>query len=109
MFYCRFFPQARETLAEIPDQFLGCMKKYNIKPNPPPLRHPQSTFIGGPQGNSISNIVGEILIIRVVSSYKKSRNYVRCTDIVRVMCLFLLKHEIIVFCGLYKYYTILNV
>ena len=25
------------------------------------------------------------------------------------MFLFLLKHEIIVFCGLYKYYTILNV
>ena len=44
------FSLARETLAEIPDQFLGCMKKYNIKPNPPPLRYQQSTFAGGPQG-----------------------------------------------------------
>ena len=37
--------------------------------------------------------------------------YVGCTDIVRVIsgCFVLTKHEIIVFCGLYKYYTILNV
>ena len=30
--------QAKETLAEIPDQFLSYMKTHGIKPNPPPLR-----------------------------------------------------------------------
>ena len=34
--------QARETLAEIPNQFTSFMKTNNIKPNPPPLRHQQS-------------------------------------------------------------------
>ena len=53
--------------------------------------------------------------VTVVSSYKKSWNYVTFIYGIRIMLgvlrmfLFLLKHEIIVFCGLYKYYTILNV
>ena len=36
--------QARETLAEIPDQFTSFMKVQGIKPNPPPLRKQRSSI-----------------------------------------------------------------
>lgn len=31
---------AKEVLAEIPDQFLSYMRKYNVKPKPPLQRQP---------------------------------------------------------------------
>ena len=43
-------PQARETLAEIPDQFLSYMKTHGIRPNPPPLKKQHSGFINPPGG-----------------------------------------------------------
>ena len=49
-FWSSSFPQARETLAEIPDQFLSYMKTHGIKPNPPPLKKQQSSFINPPGG-----------------------------------------------------------
>jgi hypothetical protein len=45
------FSLARETLAEIPQQLTSFMKAQNIRPNPPSLRHRQSTvFISTPGG-----------------------------------------------------------
>ena len=36
------YVQARETLAEIPEQLTSFMKTQRIHPNPPPLRQQQS-------------------------------------------------------------------
>ena len=40
--------QARETLAEIPDQFTSFMKTRGVKPNPPRLLRHQSTISHAP-------------------------------------------------------------
>ena len=55
------FLQARETLAEIPEQFLSYMRTNGIRPNPPPLKKQQSGFInpygaqgGPPQAGKLS-------------------------------------------------------
>lgn len=47
------FSLSRETLAEIPGQFLSYMKSRRITPNPPVLRHRDSTFSihGRPSSN----------------------------------------------------------
>ena len=46
-----YFCQAKETLAEIPGQFLSFMKSRGIKPNPPPLRHQRSSIMhSSPEG-----------------------------------------------------------
>lgn len=41
--------QAKETLAEIPEQFLSFMKSKGITPNPPPLKKQCTTMMFHPQ------------------------------------------------------------
>lgn len=39
--------QAKETLAEIPEQFLSFMRHNGLHPNPPPLRKQQTSMFRG--------------------------------------------------------------
>ncbi len=49
--------QAKETLAEIPGQFLAFMKKSGISPNPPPLKaRRQSEYGHGQAGNDNASV-----------------------------------------------------
>ena len=58
--------QAKETLAEIPEQFLSFMKSSSIKPNPPPLRKQQTSMFHRqqpPQGTGALRIISEIHVM----------------------------------------------
>jgi hypothetical protein len=52
------FSLARETLAEIPEQFISFMKANGIRPNPPPLKKQASSFHVGGHGGQAPYSVG---------------------------------------------------
>ena len=71
-------PQARETLAEIPDQFLSYMKTHGIRPNPPPLKKQQSGYINPPGGPPQAGINYPSQAMACTCTLKDMHDYSNC-------------------------------